>query len=122
LYSNATQHTGDWLPSTPSANPKLPLFFGQQPLQLGELHEDILKPVELSDFDQLMLLGDNLKAAFIQTLAFDRDQVDESLDIGMNYFAILLCGFFPVRFDDRILQIIALPFSKNFNGFSKTRW
>ena len=95
LYSgNVTRlagQSGDWLPLTPSTNPKLSLAFGQQPLQLEELHEDIFKPspavVELPDPDQLILLGDNLKAAFIKMLAFDPDQADEGLNIGMNCFA-----------------------------------
>lgn len=88
LYSNVTQaagQSGDWLPLTPSSNPKLSFNLGQQTLQLEELHEDISKPVELPDLDQLILLGDNLKAAFIKTLAFDRDQPDEGLNIGMSY-------------------------------------
>ena len=97
LYSgNVTRSAGqlgDWLPLTPSTNPKLSLAFGQQPLQLEELHEDIFKPspaVELPDPDQLILLGDNLKAAFIEMLAFDSDEL-EGLNIGMpvNCFAIL---------------------------------
>ena len=95
LYSNVTQSAGpesvDWLPLTPSTNPKLSLVCGQQPLQLEELHEDIFKPspavVELPDPDQLILLGDNLKAAFIKMFAFDYDQADEGLNIGMNCFA-----------------------------------
>src|ERR1700692_1635380 len=88
LYSNVTQsagQSGDWLPLTPSTNSKLSFNFGQQTLQLEELHEDIIKPVELPDLDQLILLGDNLKAAFKKTLAFDRDQPDEGLNIGMSY-------------------------------------
>ncbi|KAG0702762.1 hypothetical protein DFH29DRAFT_875000 [Suillus ampliporus] len=74
LYSNVTQSAGqlgDWLPLTRSTNPKLSFVFGQQPL---ELHEEIFRPypaVELLDPDQLILLGNNLKAAFIKTLAFD---------------------------------------------------
>jgi hypothetical protein len=89
LYSNITQsadQSGDWLPLTPSTNLKLSFVFGQQTLQLEELHEDIFKPVvELPDLDQLILLGDNLKAAFIKTLAFDLDHADEGLNIGTNY-------------------------------------
>ncbi|KAG1732351.1 hypothetical protein EDB19DRAFT_1912077 [Suillus lakei] len=85
LYSNVTQsasQSGSWLPLTPSTNPKLSFIFGQQPLE--ELHGDIFRPspaVELPDPDQLILLGDNLKAAFIKTLAFDHEQTDEGLNI-----------------------------------------
>ncbi|KAG2157900.1 uncharacterized protein EDB93DRAFT_1246395 [Suillus bovinus] len=91
LYSNVTQsagQSGDWLPLTPSTNPKLSFIFGQQTLQLEELHEDIFKPVELPDLDQLILLNDNLKAAFIKTLAFEHDQADEGLNI-VEYAAVL---------------------------------
>ncbi|KAG2096054.1 uncharacterized protein F5147DRAFT_656669 [Suillus discolor] len=74
--ANRLGQSGDWLPLTPSANPKLSFVFGQQTLE--ELHEDIFKPVvELPDLDQLILLGDNLKAAFIKTLAFNCDHADE---------------------------------------------
>ncbi|KAG1892938.1 uncharacterized protein F5891DRAFT_1197045 [Suillus fuscotomentosus] len=65
LYSNVTQsagQSGDWLPSTPSANPKLSFVFSQQTLQL-------------------ITLDDNLKAAFVETLAFDHDYTNEGLNI-----------------------------------------
>ncbi|KAG1868506.1 hypothetical protein F4604DRAFT_1682417 [Suillus subluteus] len=97
LYSNVTQsagQSGDWMPLTPSTNPKLSLVFDQQPLQLQELRKDIFKPsptidLELPDPDQLILLGDKLKTALIKTLAFDGDQAHEGLNIVSDLMVVL---------------------------------